>query len=173
MWNEGVIIFFKSTRFPLHQSTRLPAHYQLTLLKLYFTAWLLASVYECEISGLKLTQKYHQSNPWRNSLCLNWRKWVLGAAVSHGRQGGRQLVFSTEPSTLSMDTGEHSHSPTIPRTSLPSWDEELETCGRGLVKMGTLGISHPGFISRWVNPLEERRGCLGFVNEALKDLHIS
>lgn len=95
MWNEGVIIFFKSTRFPLHQSTRLPAHYQLTLLKLYFTAWLFASVYECEISGLKLTQKYHQSGPWRKSLCFNWKcgRWVLVFPME-GRVG--------EPSTLSM-----------------------------------------------------------------------
>lgn len=130
MWNEGVIIFFKSTRFPLHQSTRLPAHYQLTLLKLYFTAWLLASVYECEISGLKLTQKYHQSNPWRNSLCLNWKKWVLGAAVCHGRQGGRQLVFPTEPSTLSMGTAVLVSTVTAPPSPGPAFPAGMKSWRR-------------------------------------------
>lgn len=127
MWNEGVIIFFKSTRFPLHQSTRLPAHYQLTLLKLYFTAWLLASAYECEISGVKLTQKYHQSGPWRNSLCLNWKKWVLGAAVSHRRQGGRQLVFPTEPSTLFMSAAVMVSAVTAPPSPGPAFPAGMKS----------------------------------------------
>lgn len=117
MWNEGVIIFFKSTRFPLYQSTRLPAHYQLTLLKLYFTAWLLASVCECEISGLKLTQKYHQSSPWRNSLCLNWKKQGAGC---HGRQAGRRLVFPTEPYMGSVVLVSAVTAPPCPGSAFPA-----------------------------------------------------
>lgn len=145
MWNEGVIIFFKSTRFPLHQSTRLPAHYQLTLLKLYFTAWLLASVYECEISGLKLTQKYHQSGPWRNSLCLNWKSgcWVHLSPME-GRVGHNWFSpWSHPPSPwvlLSAVTAPPPPGPAFP-AGMKSWRHVADA-------LGTLGISHPSFISR-------------------------
>lgn len=126
MWNEGVIIFFKSTRFLLHQSTRMLAHYQLTLLKLYFTAWLLASVYECEISGLKLTE-ISSKRSMEKRLCLNWKKWVLGAAVSRGRQDGRQLVFPMEPSTLSMGAAVLASAVTAPPSPGPAFPSGIKS----------------------------------------------